>query len=205
MPWITRGDAHYFTVGRNCIRRDGVWLTEYRFDIVASGQLEQIRIILPEPLIAPWEREHNQRLPEATPRVVLTNLQSPRPADLLQAILFDLNLPYRGLSEQELRLAVTEHLLAQTTTGGSTVLLIDEAQNLGSTALEEIRLLGNIESQGGTALFTLLVAQPRIQELLKHPECGAFAQRIGAKCHVEPFTLEESVAYLQHQLQAAVG
>lgn len=144
-----------------------------------------------------------ERLPEATSRIVLANLQSPSPADLLQAILFDLNLPYRGLSEQELRLVVTEHLLTQSANASSTVLVIDEAQNLGSTALEEIRLLGNIESQGGTALFTVLVAQPRIQELLKQSECASFAQRIGAKCHLEALTSEESIAYLRHQSNAA--
>ena len=139
-----------------------------------------------------------ERLPAETPRVVLPNLKSPRSSDLLQAILFDLNLPYRDLTEQELRLAVTEHLLNQ-----STVLAIDEAQNLGPVALEELRLLGNIESQGGSALFLLLVAQPRIHDLLKHSESAGFAQRIGSQCRIEPLTLAESEAYIRHQLKVA--
>ncbi|HEY3789008.1 MAG TPA: AAA family ATPase [Urbifossiella sp.] len=144
-----------------------------------------------------------ERLPEPIAPLLLPNLQSPRPADLLQAILFDLNLPYRGLGEQELRLAVTEFLLAKTAAKTTTVIVVDEAQNLGPAAFEELRLLGNIESHGGSALFLLLVAQPRIQETLKHPDCSAFAQRIGSRCHLEPLTAEESAAYLRHQLKIA--
>jgi len=142
-----------------------------------------------------------ESLPSETPRIVLANLQSPRPADLHQAILFDLNLPYRGLTEQELRLAVTEHLLAPTPT--RTVLVIDEAQNLGPEAFEELRLLGNIESAGRSVLFVLLTAQSRVLETLKQSEC--FMQRLGAKCRIEPLSMEESAAYLRHQVKFAGG
>jgi type II secretory pathway predicted ATPase ExeA len=141
-----------------------------------------------------------ESLPAETSRIVLANLQWPRPADLHQAILFDLNLPYRGLSEQELRLAVTEHLLSQTP---RTVLVIDEAQNLGEHAFEELRLLGNIESGGRSMLFVLLAAQPRIHDALRQSE--PFAQRLGAKCHIELLSIEESTAYLRHQVKFASG
>lgn len=140
-----------------------------------------------------------ERLPDAAPRVFIANLQSPRPADLLQTILFDLNLPHHGLGEQELRLAVTEQLLAQASQDAPLVLLVDEAQNLGPAALEELRLLGNIESSNGPALFALLAAQPQI-------ELGAgFAQRLGANVRLEPLTVDESAAYLAHQVKHAGG
>ena len=142
-----------------------------------------------------------ERLPESTPRVLLANLQSPRPADLLQAILFDLNLPYLGLGEQELRLAVTEHLLQQAAANATTVLVVDEAQNLGPAAIEELRLLGNIESPDGSALLVLLAAQPRLEHTLKQHDCAGFVQRIGTKSRLEPFTIDESVAYLAHQMK----
>jgi type II secretory pathway predicted ATPase ExeA len=143
-----------------------------------------------------------ERLPNETARVVLPNLQRPcPPADLLQAILFDLNLPYSGMREQELRLAVTDHLLGQAAKNAATALIVDEAQNLGPAALEELRLLGNIESPGGSGLFVVLVAQPSIQDVLKQAECAGFAQRIGSKSRLEPFTLAESTAYLRHQIK----
>jgi type II secretory pathway predicted ATPase ExeA len=144
-----------------------------------------------------------ERLPAETPRILLANLQSPRPADLLQAILFDLSLPYQGLPEQELRLAVMEHLLGRAAAGLATVLVVDEAQNLGPAALEELRLLGNIESSAGSTLFTLLVGQPRLLDLLKSSECAAIAHRVGAKCRIEALTAEESTAYLAHQFREA--
>lgn len=140
-----------------------------------------------------------ERLPESTPRVVLANLQANRAADLLQAILFDLNLPYLGLGEQELRLAVTEQLLVQAAQDSPLVLVVDEAQNLGPAALEELRLLGNIESHGGAALFTLLASQSPLNG--NH----GFSQRLGAECELESLTVEESAAYLGHQVKHAGG
>lgn len=144
-----------------------------------------------------------EQLPSETPRILLANLPAARPADLLQAILFDLGLPYRGLGEQELRLAVTEQLLGNLEKNTATVLVVDEAQDLGAGAIEELRLLGNIESTAGSALFVVLIAQPRIAQTLKHPECGDFPQRLGAACRIEPLTVEESNAYLSHQLALA--
>ena len=76
-----------------------------------------------------------------------------RPAELLQAILFDLAKPYQGLGEQELRLAVTGHLLDFAMAGSfPTVLLLDEAQHLSLAVLEELRLLGNLETRRGAAV-----------------------------------------------------
>jgi type II secretory pathway predicted ATPase ExeA len=146
-----------------------------------------------------------ERLPTDVPRVVLPSIEATKPADLLQAILFDLNQPYRGLSEQELRLAVTDQVLATAATGHPTVLLIDEAQHLGPAALEELRLLGNIETPAGSALFVLLVAQSRFREALAQHGVESLAQRVGARCRVEPLTADEAAAYLRHQVAAAGG
>ena len=146
-----------------------------------------------------------QLLPEV-PRVVIPNAHAARPADLLQAILFDLSEPYQGLSEQELRLAVTGQLLhASATTGFPTVLLIDEAQQLTPQALEELRLLGNLETRQGTALFVLLVGHPMLREALRRPAYEAFAQRVAVWVALEPFSPEESENYIVHQVQAAGG
>jgi type II secretory pathway predicted ATPase ExeA len=136
------------------------------------------------------------------PRVIVTGAHDARPADLLQAILFDLDQPYHGLSEQELRLAVTGQLLA-TATEHPTVLLLDEAQQLSAAAVEELRLLGNVETAAGAVLFVVLVAQPGLRETLGRSE--AFAQRVAVRCRVEPLTVDESAAYLRHQIRAAGG
>lgn len=146
-----------------------------------------------------------QLLPEV-PRVVVPNAHAARPADLLQAILFDLNQPYQGLTDQELRLAVTAQLLtAAEMTGFPTVLHIDEAQHLTQPALEELRLLGNIDTRHGAVLFVLLAAHPMLREALRRPAYEAFAQRTAVRVGIVPLSVDESAAYLRHQIAAAGG
>lgn len=144
-------------------------------------------------------------LDAAVPRVLIPAPRFARPADLHQAILFDLGAEYRGLTEQELRLAVTEKLLGALGGGLPAAIVLDEAQHLTADLLEEIRLLGNLESRSAKAAFVVLVAQPSLRERLAGPDLGAFAQRVAARCRVEPLTREESAEFVRHQIQAAGG
>jgi type II secretory pathway predicted ATPase ExeA len=137
------------------------------------------------------------------PRVLIPAPRFARPADLHQAILFDLGAEYRGLTEQELRLAVTEKLLASLGGGLPTVIVLDEAQHLTADVLEEVRLLGNLESRSAKAAFVVLVALPSLRERL--PLSAAFAQRVAARCRVEPLGREESIEFVRHQIKAAGG
>jgi type II secretory pathway predicted ATPase ExeA len=138
------------------------------------------------------------------PRVVIPNARAERPAELLQAILFDLGKPYEGLTEQELRLAATGHLLDTAAESGyPTVIVLDEAQHLGPAAFEELRMLGNLETRRGAAVFALVVAQASLRETLAKPEYELFAQRLGGRATIEPLTPDESAQYLRHQLRAA--
>jgi type II secretory pathway predicted ATPase ExeA len=139
------------------------------------------------------------------PRVFVPNAHAERPADLLQAILFDLGKPYQGLSEQELRLAVTGHLLDSAACGFPTVIVLDEAQHLGAGALEELRLLGNLETRQGAVTFVVLVAQPELRTRLSRPAHALVADRVAVRCAVEPLSAEESAGYLRHQVSAAGG
>jgi type II secretory pathway predicted ATPase ExeA len=139
------------------------------------------------------------------PRALLPNAHADRPGDLLQAILFDLGKPSQGLSEQELRLAVTGHLLDAAAGGFPTVIVIDEAQHLSLAALEELRLLGNLETRQGAAAFAVLVAQPVLREALRRPSYALFGDRVAVRQSIEALTIEESAGYLRHQVQAAGG
>lgn len=139
------------------------------------------------------------------PRALLPNARADTPADLLQAILFDLGKEYRGLGEQELRLALTGHLLDATAGGFPTVLVIDEAQHLSLAAVEELRLLGNLESRTGPVCFAVLVAQPKLRDALRRPGYALFADRVAVRCAVEPLSSDEAAAYLRHRVRAAGG
>ncbi len=143
-------------------------------------------------------------LPEV-PRAFLPNARADRPADLLQAILFDLGKPYEGLGEQELRLSLTGHLLDAAAGGFPTVLVIDEAQHLSLSALEELRLLGNLESRSGPVCFAVLVAQPSLRAAFRRPSYELLADRVAVRAAVGPLSAEESAAYLRHRVRAAGG
>lgn len=135
----------------------------------------------------------------------LTNTHLRDRAALLQAILYDLSLPYEGKTEQELRLALTDFLLQNFAAGRRGLLLIDEAQHLTPDLLEELRLLGNLEARQGKAVQVLLVAQPGIEDLLCRPELSACAQRLALRVPLEPLDVHESADFLFHQLRMAGG
>jgi type II secretory pathway predicted ATPase ExeA len=139
------------------------------------------------------------------PRVFVPNAHANHPGELLQAILFDLGKPYQGLTEQELRLSVTGHLLDSAAGGFPTVLVFDEAQHLGLAALEELRLLGNLETRQGAVAFAVLVAQPMLRAALGGPSHALCSDRIAQRCAIEALSVEESIAFLRHQIRAANG
>jgi type II secretory pathway predicted ATPase ExeA len=124
-------------------------------------------------------------------------------AGLLQAVLFDLGLPFEGRPEQELRLALTARLLEAFAAAGPTVLVVDEAQQLGPDALEEVRLLGNLEARAGKAVQVVLSAQPGLLASLRRPELASLRQRLAVRAEVAALGLEEAADYLLHHLRAA--
>jgi general secretion pathway protein A len=85
------------------------------------------------------------------------------------------------------------------------VLIIDEAQNLTADALEELRVLSNLNAGDGLVLQTVLVGQPEIRETLRGTRMRQFAQRIAVDCHIAPLTREETHHYIAHRLGIAGG
>jgi type II secretory pathway predicted ATPase ExeA len=135
----------------------------------------------------------------------LTNSHLGDRAALLQALLYDLVLPYEERGEQEMRLALTDHLLRGYTEGRGTVLVLDEAQHLTPDLLEELRLLGNLEARSAKAVQVVLVGQPSLLDTLRRPELAALAQRLAVRAEVQPLALQEAADYLLHHLRSAGG
>jgi type II secretory pathway predicted ATPase ExeA len=135
----------------------------------------------------------------------LTHTHMPDRAGLLQAILYDLSLPYEGLSEQGLRLALVDHLVSRFEEGKRTLLVIDEAHHLGVDLLEELRLLGNLEGNAGKAMQVVLVGQPELLETLASPRLSSLRQRLVVRPTLEPMGVEEAADYVLHHLRAAGG
>jgi type II secretory pathway predicted ATPase ExeA len=145
-----------------------------------------------------------ERLGPTAVSAFLTNSHLGSRAALLQALLYDLSLPYDG-DEQELRLRLTDFLLASYRAGRPVVLIVDEAQHLSPDLLEELRLLGNLEGGGGRAVQVVLVGQAGLLETLRLPGLAALGQRVTARARLEPLGAEEAIDYLRHHLRAAGG
>lgn len=146
-----------------------------------------------------------ERLGSGNNTVLLTNSHVGSRAGLLQAILYDLSLPYEGRSEQEMRLSLTDHLLRGFEQGRTTLLMVDEAQHLSADLLEELRLLGNLEARSGKALQVVLVGQPGLLETLRLPELTALWQRLAVRAELEPLALQEAADYVLHHVRTAGG
>ncbi|HEX3152478.1 MAG TPA: AAA family ATPase [Gemmataceae bacterium] len=146
-----------------------------------------------------------EELDENTRCVLLTNSHVHRNGDLLQAILFDLGLPYQGLTEQGARLAVTETCLEFYREEGKTLIVVDEAHHLAVDVLEELRLLSNLEGKDGKAVQVLLVGLPEIEATLEKAALLALRQRLTVRARIDLLDMAESADYLRHQITAAGG
>jgi type II secretory pathway predicted ATPase ExeA len=146
-----------------------------------------------------------ERLGSRTNIAFLTNSRAGGRAGLLQAILYDLSLPYEGRGEQELRLALTDHLLRSYEEGRATLLILDEAQHLTPDLLEEVRLLGNLEARSGKALQVVFVGQSALLDTLRRPELTALWQRVSIRAQVGPLALQEAADYLLHHVRISGG
>ena len=100
---------------------------------------------------------------------------------------------------------LNQYLLTAHANGRRTVLLIDEAQNLSMDVLEQIRLLTNLETSKTKLLRIILVGQPELKDLLKRQDLRQLNQRITARYHLLPLSLEETRAYIRHRLIVSNG
>jgi len=85
----------------------------------------------------------------------------------------------------------------------SSVLIIDEAQNLQADVLEQLRLLTNLETNERKLLQIVLIGQPELRAMLERPELEQLAQRVIARFHLDALTEAESVHYIEHRLAVA--
>lgn len=145
-----------------------------------------------------------EQMPENTDIAIVMNPMSNVP-ELLTTICDELGAIYikDEPSVKDLTDALHTFLLHNHTHGRNTVLLIDEAQLLSTQALEQVRLLTNLETTTQKLLHIILVGQPELKALLSKPELRQLAQRITARFHLTPLTLAETQAYIRHRLKVA--
>lgn len=145
-----------------------------------------------------------EQLPENT-RVALVLNPKLSPVELVESICEELKLDTRGRkgSLKALTDLLNQYLLDAYAEGLRVVLIIDEAQNLSTESLEQVRLLTNLETHTQKLLQIILLGQPELRATLDKPELRQLAQRITARYHLTPLDPAETEAYVRHRLAVA--
>jgi general secretion pathway protein A len=145
-----------------------------------------------------------EQIPEGTNIALLLNpLVTPR--ELLAAVSEELGIDVRE-SIHSTRLLVdnlNRYLLSAHERGERVVVVIDEAQNLSPEALEQVRLLTNLETSKEKLLQIVLLGQPELRELLQRRTLRQLAQRITARYHLSPLGPKDTHLYIRHRMQVA--
>ncbi len=125
--------------------------------------------------------------------------------ELLETICDELGIDYpeNGNSVKTYIDRINTFLLQANAAGQKTVLIIDEAQNMDSTVLEQLRLLTNLETNQRKLLQIIILGQPELLEILARENMRQLAQRITARFHLNPLSRNELKAYISHRLAVA--
>ena len=122
---------------------------------------------------------------------------------LFDFIMADFEIPYESREKSQVLLRLNQWLLERYRAGETAVLIVDEAQNLSSELLEEIRLLTNLETSTEKLLQIVLAGQPELEERLKLPQLRQLRQRITLRCRTSALSLEETYGYIAERLRIA--
>ncbi len=123
--------------------------------------------------------------------------------ELLQAINAEYGIDATSESKRALLDALNKHLLEQYEHDRNCVLIIDESQRLSPDALEQIRLISNLELESTKLIQIALVGQPELDDLLHLPELEQLNQRIMVRYHIDPLSQDEMAEYIEHRLAVA--
>lgn len=125
--------------------------------------------------------------------------------ELLQWVLLAFRLDYKNMEKVELYQTLARFLTREFDRGNRTVLIIDEAQNLDMEALEQLRMLSNINANKDLILQLVLIGQPGLRDMLRRPELEQFVQRIAVDYHLALLDLQDTTDYIHHRLHVAGG
>lgn len=146
-----------------------------------------------------------EQIPSEVNTALLMNTADLSGVDLFKLIAAEFQLPGPFESKADYLIALNRFLLDRLRSGLNTVLVIDEAQNLSTGLLEQVRLLSNLETNSEKLLQIVLTGQSEFREMLAQPELAPLRQRIALEHHVEPLREDEVGDYLHHRIEVAGG
>ena len=126
-------------------------------------------------------------------------------SDLLKAILFELDLPYKNLTEADLRLELVEYLKTLPADLEGVLMLVDEAHSVSPDILDEFRLISNHAKNGRAVVSLVLAGLPSLEDHLIETKSESFNQRIAARCYLTNLTKSETFDYIVTHVDRAGG
>lgn len=141
------------------------------------------------------------KLPKNVTVGLLSNTGSA--GELLQWVLMTFDEEFEAASQVVLYKRFRDFLVAQHDEGRRTVLIVDEAQNLATATLEELRMLSNVNTHERELLQIVLSGQPELKELLGSPNMTQFAQRVSSDFHLTKLGRQDVIGYIEHRLEVA--
>ena len=132
--------------------------------------------------------------------IAATNFEA---TDLLRAVAYAWGINVEGLDRVTLVRRIRQFLQQRRQQGQRALLIVDEAQGLSYPALEELRLLSDLQAGSSSLLQVFLVGQEKLQRVMSVPELEQLQQRVIGTCFLEPMEIRETSAYMQYRLRLA--
>jgi general secretion pathway protein A len=123
--------------------------------------------------------------------------------ELLESILLDLGVEHVPPTKPQMLRELARLLIDQRSRGRRVLAVIDEAQNLSLDALEELRMLSNLETEKSKLIQIVLVGQPDLREKLAMETLEQLRQRVTVRYHIDPLDADETANYINHRLRRA--
>jgi general secretion pathway protein A len=163
--------------------------------VVVTGEVGAGKTTVVRNLIASLDAGHI-----VAANIVTTQLEAD---DLLRLVAAAFGVQSRDLAKADLLMALEAVLASHARDGKRCLLIVDEAQNLNTRAVEELRMLSNFQLGTHALLQSFLVGQPEFRRMLQSPELSQLRQRVIAACHIGPMTAQETRRYIEHRLHLA--
>ena len=161
--------------------------------VVVTGDIGTGKSTLARTLLAELANENVMAA-----QIVTTQLEAD---DVIRMVAAAFGLPDIGLSKGALLKEIERFLIAHVKAGKRVLLVVDEAQNLPSRSLEELRMLSNFQLGAKTLLPSFLLGQKEFRKTLLAEGLEQLRQRVIAACHLSPLSAEETKNYIEHRLR----
>jgi putative secretion ATPase (PEP-CTERM system associated) len=200
-PFALSPDPDYLYPSR--VHREALSYLRYGIEghagfIVITGEIGSGKTTLLQSALRGLDRQ------TSVSRLVNTMLDA---RELIEAVMLDFGIePGPGKSKPHLLRDLARYLVEQRTAGRLALLVIDEAQNLSLAALEEVRMLSNLETEKSKLIQIVLIGQPSLRDVLARAELEQLRQRVTVRYHLQSLDADETHAYINHRLRrAAIG